>query len=117
MKKKILAIYLLLLSWAVYDSLIKLIDGFPVNLVIFFYVSFYLFALFWIYTTWKEVRHKKDKRILAALSLPLVMRVILNIFAVGKDRAGYNALVSNHYIDTVTWTTLVIVLVIVLCTE
>ena len=50
-----------------------------------------------------------------ALSLPLVMRVLLNIFAIGKDRAEYNNLVSNTYIDSVTWSVLVIVLLVILC--
>ena len=110
--KKIISIFLLLLSFAVYDTLIKRIGGFPVNLVVFFYCSIYGFVIFMIYAI--EVRNKFDKKVLTILSLPFMLRIVLNLLAIGKDRQGYNNLVSNEYIDYVTWITIVVLLILLL---
>ena len=110
--KKVASIFLLLLCFAIYDSLIKSIGGFPVNLVIFFYCSIYMFVVFMIYTI--EVRSKFDKKVLMILSLPFLLRIVLNLLAIGKTRHEYNDLVSNAYIDYVSWMTLSVLIILVL---
>ena len=110
--KKIISVFLLLLAFAVYDTLIKRIGGFPVNLVVFFYCSIYGFVVFTIYSI--EVRSKFDKKVLTILSLPFLLRIVLNLLAIGKDRQEYNNLVSNEYIDYVTWMSLSLLLILAL---
>ncbi len=112
--KKILAAFLLILSWAVYDSLIKIIEGFPVNLVIFFYLCFYGFALFVFWIWAKESRLKIEKRTLYALAMPVLLRILLNLYAINTERSEYNDIVSNHLIDKATWIFLVISLMLII---
>ena len=112
--KKILAAFLLIFSWAVYDSLIKIIEGFPVNLVIFFYLCFYGFVLFVFWIWAKELRLKVDKKILVALSMPVLLRIVLNLYAINTERSEYNDIVSNHLIDKATWISLAIAIFILI---
>lgn len=112
--KKILAAFLLIFSWAVYDSLIKIIEGFPVNLVIFFYLCFYGFVLFVFWIWAKESRLKVDKRTLYALAMPVLLRFLLNLYAINIERSEYNNIVSNHVIDKVTWIFLAIAIFILI---
>ena len=111
-RKKIISVFSLLLCFAIYDTLIKRIDGFPVGLVVFFYCAIYCFILFTIYAI--EVQNRFDKKVLTILSLPFILRIVLNLLAIGKDRQGYNNLVSNEYIDHMTWLTIVILLILLL---
>ena len=110
--KKLISVFLLLLCFAIYDTLIKRIGGFPVNLVVLFYCSIYVFVVFTIYAI--EVRSKFDKKVLIILSLPFILRIVLNLLAIGKSRQEYNNLVSNEYIDYVSWMSLSILLILVL---
>ena len=100
--KKILAAFLIIFSWLFYDTLIKILEGFPVNLVILFFCSFYGFVLF-TFSVWRfELKSKFDKKILTVLCVPVLLRILLNLYAINTERDDYNAIVNNHLVDTIT---------------
>jgi hypothetical protein len=112
LNKKIIAIFGLLLCWAVYDKLVKGADSFPVNLVVFFFCSIYCFILFVLWDWRKKEGNEFDKTVLIIASLPVMLRIVLNLLAINQDRDVYNSLVSNEYIDYFSWLTLIIILII-----
>ncbi len=112
MATKIVSFFILLLSFAVYDKYGTI--EWNTNFVVLYYVVFYGFVVFWIWETYKSARNKLDRSILIVLSLPFVLRIFLNLLAVGRDRDIYNSLVSNQYIDLLTWVTLMVFLTMIL---
>lgn len=108
MKGKINSVFLLLLSFAIYDKLVKYTTEFPVNLVVFYYVSFYSFVIYTIYKMYNEAVLNFDKSILFILACPFSLRLFLNLAAINKTRDQYNDLVSNEFIDFFTWGFLII---------
>ena len=114
MTKKISSFFLLLICFAIFDNLIKNVTEFSVNLDVFYHCSIFAFILFWIRIQWKENRNKFDRKVLVILSLPFILRLGLNSLAINEDYKGYSKLVSNQYIDFITWLAIVILLLLVL---
>ena len=113
MTKKISSIFLLLASFAIYDSLVKRITEYSINLDVFYFCSIYSFVVFWIWILINETRDKLDKRVLIILAIPFVLRIILNLMSINKSYSEYSNLVSNAYIDYVSWMSLSVLLILV----
>jgi hypothetical protein len=113
MTKKINAIFLLLLSLAIFDKLVKGITEFSINLDVQYHGSWMLFVVFVIWLFYKEARNKLDKAVLITLSLPFILRIFLNLLAINKDYKTYTSLVSNEYIDRFTWMSLACLLILI----
>ena len=111
MKIKVLSVFILLLSFAVYDKYGT--SEWNTNLVVMYYVIFHGFAVFWIWEIYKSTRNKLDRAVLIVLSLPFFLRIILTLLAIGKSRDEYNGLVSNSIIDYVTWIALACLLILI----
>ena len=114
MTKKISSFFLLLICFAIFDNLVKNVTKFSVNLDVFYHCSIFIFILFWIKTTWKESRNKFDRKVLIILSMPFILRFGLNLSAINENYKGYSKLVSNQYIDFITWLAIVILLLLIL---
>lgn len=112
--KRIISVFALLLCFALYDTLVKKAQGFPVNLVAFFYCSLYCFIAFVLWDWRKSERNKFDRKILTVAILPFLLRIILNLLSINQSREVYNNLVSNQYIDYFSWITLMGILIIML---
>ena len=106
MTKKISSFFLLLICFAIFDNLVKNVTEFSVNLDVFYHCSIFAFILFWIWIQWKESRNKFDKKILIILSMPFILRIVLNLLAININYEGYSNLVSNATIDYITWMSL-----------
>ena len=113
MNKKIISFFLLLICLAIYDNLVKGVTEFSVNLDVFYHSSILGFILFWIWIQWKESRNKFDRKVLMILSLPFILRIILNLLSINKNYSEYSNLVSNQFIDFITWLAIVILLILV----
>ena len=113
MTKKIASFFLLLICLAVYDNLVKNITEYSVNLDVFYHSSIFTFVLFWMWIQWKESIFKLDKRVLMVLSIPFILRISLNLLSINKNYSEYSALVSNQYIDYITWMSLSALLILV----
>ena len=109
--KKIIAVFALLFCFALYDNLVKKSVGFPVNLVVFFYVSLYSFIVYVIYIFYQETINKFDKKVLIVGASPFLLRICLNLLSINRDRDIYNNLVSNEYIDYFSWLALIVILI------
>ncbi len=110
-----MSFFLLLLSFALYDTLVKGAEEFPVNLVVFFYCSVYLFILYTIWLVYQETKDFLTRIVLGVLMAPFVLRIGLNLVALVGSRNQYNQLVSNKYLDIASWLILIAVLITVLC--
>ena len=113
MTKKISSFFLLLICFAIFDNLVKNVTEFSVNLDVFYHCSIFAFILFWIWIQWKESRNKFDKKVLMILSLPFILRIVLNLLAIDENYNEYSNLVSNQFIDFITWLAIVILLILV----
>ncbi len=113
MTKKISSIFLLLICLAIYDNLVKNITEYSVNLDVFYHCAWLGFALFVAWLFWKESRLKFDKLILIILSIPFIVRIGLNLLSINKNYSEYSNLVSNQYIDYITWMSISSLLIIV----
>jgi len=101
---RITSVFALLLAFAIFDTCVKNTSGqFPVNLVVFFYVSVYGFILFAIHNYRKQAANKFDRKILLFAAIPFVIRIALNLISIGSNYATYDSIVSNAYIDYMTW--------------
>jgi len=114
MNSKIISLYILLSCFAIYDKAVKIIAVWNTNIVVFFYVSFYSFILFVMYKWYNEARLSIDRTIIIILSLPFILRIVLNLLSIGRSRAQYNSLVSNEIIDISTWGFLAVILTVIL---
>ena len=112
MNKKLGSVFLLLLSLAIFDNLVKKTTEFSVNLDVQYHSSWFIFALYATYTAHREVRNKFDKAILKILAIPFLLRLGLNLSAINQSYEVYTNRVSNEYIDLVTWIFLAIGLLI-----
>ena len=92
-----------MLSHSFFDTQVKKVDVFSVNLDILYHSSWFAFALFWWYITLNEVKLKFDKLILIIILMYLSVRFVLNLLSINKDYEGYSKLVSNEHIDYMTW--------------
>ena len=113
MNKKISSFFLLLVCFAIYDSLVKRVTEYSVNLDIFYFCSIYSFVVFWIWVLIKETRNKFDKKVLMILSVPFILRIVLNLLSINQSYEKYSNLVSNAYIDYVSWMVLSVLLILV----
>ncbi len=113
MNKKISSLFLLLICFAIFDNLVKNVTEFSVNLDVFYHCSILCFILFWIWIQWKESRNKFDKKVLMILALPFMLRIGLNLLSINKNYEQYSNLVSNQFIDFITWLAIVILLILV----
>ena len=59
-------------------------------------------------------RDKFDRRVLLVATLPIILRISLNLLAINETKAVYNQLNSNEYIDYFTWLALFVALIILL---
>lgn len=114
MTKKISSIFLLLASFAIYDSLVKRNTEYSINLDVFYFCSIYSFVVFWIWILINETRNKLDKRVLIILAAPFVLRIVLNLMSINKSYIEYSNLVSNAYIDYISWMALSVLLIFIL---
>ena len=113
MTKKISSIFLLLICFAIFDNLVKDVTEFSVNLDVFYHCSILSFILFWIWILWKESRNKFDKKVLFILSIPFIFRIVLNLLSINEDYKEHSNLVSNQFIDFITWLAIVVLLILV----
>lgn len=109
MKWKVFSFYILILSWALYDRLV--IYGWNTNLVVFYYSTFYLFILFWMYQTFKMIKNVRESIYFLVLAWPVFFRLILTLLSINHTREQYNNLVNNQYLDFATWGILIIFLI------
>lgn len=114
MTKKISSFFLLLICFAIFDNLVKNVTKFSVNLDVFYHCSIFAFILFWIWIQWKESKSRFDKRVLIILSMPFILRIMLNLLSINKNYNEYSGLVSNIYIDFITWLAIVILLILII---
>ena len=114
MTKKISSFCLLLICFAIFDNLVKNVTKFSVNLDVFYHCSIFAFILFWIWIQWKESKSRFDKRVLIILSMPFILRIMLNLLSINKNYNEYSGLVSNIYIDFITWLAIVILLILII---
>ena len=101
-----------MVSHSIFDTEVKKVDVFSVNLDVLYHGSWFAFALFWWYMTWKEVRLKFDKSMLIIILMYLSVRFILNLLSINEDYEVYSNLVSNEYIDKFTWILIAILILI-----
>ena len=113
MTKKISSFFLLLICLALYDNLVKNITEYSVNLDVFYHSSIFTFILFWMWIQWKESVFRIDKRVLILLSIPFIVRIILNLLSINQEYEKYSSLVSNSTIDYITWMSLSSLLILI----
>ena len=113
MTKKISSIFLLLICLAIYDEKVKNVTEFSVNLDVLYHCAWLGFALFVAWLFWKESRLKFDKLILIILSIPFIVRIILNLLSINQEYEKYSSLVSNSTIDYITWMSLSSLLILI----
>lgn len=46
--------------------------------------------------------------------MPVLLRILLNLYAINTERSEYNSIVSNRLIDSTTWLFLIIALSIII---
>lgn len=119
-KKLVKGMFIYLLALAMYDSAIKIfkklnIDDYSVNLAVFYFVVIYSFALYILLVSFKSLKGKLDRLVIIAFSLPFIMRIALYLCAINKTWAEYLNLTSNIYIDSVTWGSVILFLILLRC--
>lgn len=110
--KRITTFFLLILSWAIYDKFG--VPDWSTNWVVFFFTSFYGFALYWLFETWNLAKGWLYKAVLLAIFFAISARLLPQLLSIGKSRGEYNQLVSNQVTDFVTWLILLLMLISVL---
>ncbi len=118
MIKKFSSFFILIFCLTLYDTLVAKVTEYSVTLDVFYFTKDHCFVLFWIWVTYKESRVKKDKMILKILSIPFVLRILLNLSGLFLDEKNYDnfsKIVSNVNIDYFTWITLITLLILILC--
>lgn len=126
-RKLILALFGLLTSLSIYDAAIRLYKHYTgilysVNLSVLYYVSIYGFMVVIALIVRKYAYHKMDRLVALCFALVFAFRVVLHLSVIpiryitgNMEWSLYNNITSNIYVDYVTWGSLVIALIIVLC--
>jgi len=110
MDKKVLAFFVLMLCHSIFDNLVKKVTEFNVNLDVLYHGSWFCFALFFWYDTFKLARDRFEKAIMIIILLYLCPRLLLNLFSINETYEVYSNLVSNQYIDLGTWIIIVLLM-------
>ncbi len=116
-KKIIIALFLILLSLAIFDKAVKYTNEFSVNLSVLYNGSWMLFAAIIAYIGYSATRKKWEKWLLIILAMPFLLRAGLNLIAINTRYNLYSKIVNNNYVDLFTWLFLVVALIIFLCSR
>jgi len=105
---------LLLAAFALYDSMVRGLTLYSVNLDIFYFCSVYGFILFTMISALLKARLRRDQLMILALSLPIALRLILNLVSINREYEDYARIVNSLFIDHLTWVVLSIVILVAL---
>ena len=112
MDKKVAAFFLLMICHSIFDTQVKKYAEFNVNLDVLYHGSWFCFALFFWYDTFKLARTKFEKAIMVIILLYLLPRLSLNLLSINQTYKIYSILTSNEYIDIATWVIIALLMII-----
>lgn len=105
--------FMILICFAIYDQIAKSLSDYSLNLSIFYHVSYLSFISFVIIDSAIKTRNK-DRLLLLILSLPFLVRILLNLICINKDYDFYMRIVNQPLIDFLTWSVLIISVIILM---
>lgn len=106
--------FILLFIFALYDRLVAQVESYSINLDVLYFVSIYSFIMFWLIDVFFDAYNRMQRLIIVALSLPIAVRILLNLLSIDKDYETYRRLVNNATIDVTTWIVLAFVILVIL---
>lgn len=116
-KKKLVIVYCLTLSIAIYDKLIKtafdISEEYAVKLGIYYFVIMYAYIIFTFLVGNNKIS-RMGKIVLLILSSIWGLKISLNISAWGMDWDGFITRTSNPFVDNLSWGILILVCIVLL---